>query len=381
MRHFLHAIRLRLRRDLEAPAPARRFGSGWISGVFGLVLAIASLVFVVCLRYPQYLTIAEIRPAYESAWFRLALHLMLVTAFACGVLNMALRTQRVLGFTAVATTLLATILGGSRVETEGDIGSSSLLGIDWFVLNVLFTGFLFIPLEKMIPRWKDQPLFRPEWREDLFYFLVSSLFVQCLTFITLQPSMAILATTDWRSLRAYAGAQPIILQILEIMLITDFVQYWVHRAFHSIPFLWHFHAVHHSARSMDWMAGARMHVLEILFLRAFTVTPMMVLGFSESAIHLYILLVYLYSTFIHANIDCEIPFISRLLVSPRFHHWHHGIEREAIDVNFAIHFPVYDKLFGTYHMPEDRWPSGYGIKEHPVPLGYVRQLLYPFKRR
>jgi sterol desaturase/sphingolipid hydroxylase (fatty acid hydroxylase superfamily) len=381
MRRYLHAIRLRIRRDLESPASARKFGSGWMSGVAGLVLATASLALVLCLRYPQYLTIAEIRPVYETTWFRLVLHLMLIAAFASGVLNMALRPTRVLGFTAVAITLLATILGGSRVETEGTIGSGSLLGIDWFVLNVLFTGFLFIPLEKISPRWKDQPLFRQEWREDLFYFLVSSLFVQCLTFITLQPSMAILAKTEWSSLRAYAGAQPTLLQIFEIMLITDFVQYWVHRAFHCVPFLWRFHAVHHSARSMDWMAGARMHVLEILFLRAFTVTPMMVLGFSESAIHLYILLVYLYSTFIHANIDWEIPLASRLLVSPRFHHWHHGIEREAIDVNFAIHFPLYDKMFGTYHMPEDRWPSGYGIKGHPVPLGYLRQFLYPFKRQ
>jgi len=32
---------------------------------------------------------------------------------------------------------------------------------------------------------------------------------------------------------------------------------------------------------------------------------------------------------------------------PRFHHWHHGIEEEAIDVNFAIHFPWLDRLFGT----------------------------------
>ena len=38
--------------------------------------------------------------------------------------------------------------------------------------------------------------------------------------------------------------------------LTDLVQYWVHRAFHRIPWLWGFHSVHHSARSMDWMASA-----------------------------------------------------------------------------------------------------------------------------
>jgi hypothetical protein len=56
--------------------------------------------------------------------------------------------------------------------------------LDWFVLNLLFTGLLFVPLEKMFGRL-NQPLFRSEWREDLFYFLLGSLLVQSLAFLTL----------------------------------------------------------------------------------------------------------------------------------------------------------------------------------------------------
>ena len=48
-------------------------------------------------------------------------------------------------------------------------------------------------------------------------------------------------------------------------------------------------------------------------------------------------------------------------------------------MNFAIHLPLLDRLFGTYHLP-DRWPSGYGVDGHPVPKGYWKQLLYPFQR-
>jgi len=51
-----------------------------------------------------------------------------------------------------------------------------------------------------------------------------------------------------------------------------------------------------------------------------------------------------------------------------------------IDVNFAIHFPLLDRLFGTHHLPEGRWPKGYGIHGHPVPKGCWPQFLYPFKR-
>ena len=57
--------------------------------------------------------------------------------------------------------------------------------------------------------------------------------------------------------------------LLEIMLLTDFVQYWFHRAFHRVPFLWGFHAVHHSAKAMDWLAGSRMHFFEIVALPLF----------------------------------------------------------------------------------------------------------------
>ena len=164
------------------------------------------------------------------------------------------------------------------------------------------------------------------------------------------------------------------------MFFTDLVQYWLHRAFHRVPALWRFHAVHHSAKSMDWIAGARMHFLEIIVLRGVTAIPMFTLGFDPAAIQIYLLIVYFYSAFIHANIGWNLKPVEPLVATPRFHHWHHGEEREAIDVNFAIHFPLFDRLFGTHHMPEGRWPKAYGIKGHPVPVGYWKQFLYPFQR-
>ena len=72
-------------------------------------------------------------------------------------------------------------------------------------------------------------------------------------------------------MRTLARGLPWVVQFVAIMFITDFVQYWLHRAFHRMPWLWNFHAVHHSARSMDWMAGARMHFVEIIILRGVTV--------------------------------------------------------------------------------------------------------------
>ena len=136
------------------------------------------------------LSVPAARAFYARPGFRLALHLLLIAAFGLAIVSLVLRTNKVLGFTAIALALLATVMGGSRVKPAGDPNTSIFFGLDWFVLNVIFTGFLFIPLERLFPRHKGQALFRQEWREDLFYYLVSSLFVQVLTFISMTPALA-----------------------------------------------------------------------------------------------------------------------------------------------------------------------------------------------
>lgn len=376
----LDDARLKLRTELEAPPALRRFGSGWISGVLGLVLGLAGFLLVLSLHAPGTFTTPELRSLQDTVGFRLGLHATLLIGFALSVISLVLRRGKVLGGCGLALTLLAALLGGSRSTATVPDATPLFLGLDFFVLRIVFTGFLFVPLERFFARHTEQPIFRTEWREDLFYFLVSSLLVQILTFLTYIPAKSILAVTPLTNFRSWVGGLPFLVQFIAVMFLTDLVQYWVHRAFHRIPWLWKFHAVHHSAQSMDWMAGARMHFLEILALRSTTVIPMFVLGFSTNVVNAYIFVVYLYATFVHANLSWRFPLIEKLLVTPRFHHWHHGIEDEAVDVNFAIHFPLLDRLFGTYFLPKDKWPSGYGVQGHPVPKGYVPQFKYPFTR-
>lgn len=375
-----HDVRLKIRRELEAPPALQRFGSGWISGVLGLVLGVAGLFIVLSLLAPGTFSMPELQRFHDRAAFRLALHGLLIGAFLCSALSLALRRDRTLGTAGLAATLVAALIGGSHATAVAPDVTPLFLGLDFFVLNVLFTGFLFVPVERIFPHRPDQAIFREEWREDLFYYLVSSLLVQVLTFLTFAPAQTLLSIVPLTAVRAWIGALPFAVQFFAIMFLTDVVQYWVHRAFHRVPWLWRFHAVHHSAQNMDWMAGARMHFLEIIALRSTTVIPMYALGFSAGAMQAYIFLVYLYSTLVHANLSWRLPVIEKLLVTPRFHHWHHGIEEKAIDVNFAIHFPLLDRLFGTYFLPQNEWPSGYGIQGHPVPRGYLAQLKHPFRR-
>ena len=377
----LQDARQKLRNELEAPAPLRAFGTGWISGVAGLALGLIGLALVVSMRAPGQFAMPELTALHASHWFKLGILVILLLGFAASVLSLALRTSKLLGTLGAVAALLAALLGGSASPALTPDPTPLFLGLDWFALNVLFTGLIFIPMERISPLRAEQPLFRDEWREDLFYYLVSSFMVQVLAFVSFAPAKWVAAASALVSLQQWVAGLPFVVQLVAIMFLTDFVQYWVHRAFHRVPWLWNFHAVHHSAQHMDWMAGARMHFLEILILRTLTVIPMFALGFAPTVVNVYILLDYLYSTFIHANLSWRLPVVDQLLVTPRFHHWHHGIEKEAIDVNFSIHFPLFDRLFGTHYLPKDQWPAGYGIEGHPVPKGYWAQLLYPFRRR
>jgi sterol desaturase/sphingolipid hydroxylase (fatty acid hydroxylase superfamily) len=367
--------------ELQAPVSVRRFGSGWYSGFFGLLFAISGFAMVLVLRYPDWLGSPELAMVRDSSAFRPAVHVVILAAYALAIISLMLRDKKVLGFAALAIALSAALLGGSNA-TEQDVGSWGIFfGLDFFILNMLLAGFMFAPLERFLPHNAEQRLFRVDWKEDLFYFLVSSMMVQAATFLTFAPSNFILAQTgNLAAIRAAIGGQPLILQVVEIMILTDFAQYWFHRVFHRVPFLWGFHAVHHSTRAMDWLAGARMHFVEIVLLRGVTAIPMLTFGFTPVALQIYIGIVYVYSSLLHANVRGDFDRLGHWVATPRFHHWHHALEAEGVDKNFAIHFPIFDRLFGTFHMPPGRWPKGYGVPEQ-VPQGYVRQFFYPFRRR
>jgi sterol desaturase/sphingolipid hydroxylase (fatty acid hydroxylase superfamily) len=369
-----------LMQELEASQASTSFGQGWISGVLALFFSISGLLTVIYLHYPSLLTVPEIHSAIDMGWYKLALNFMLITGFAMACISLILRQNKLLGATALVACAAAIGIGSTHSYVNNGVAGGVYFGMDWFVLNLTLTGIIFLPLERLFRR-VNQPVFRVEWREDMFYFLLSSLMVQSLSFLSLAPSKIVLATTEIERVQSFVISQPGWLQFMEIMLFTDIVQYWLHRAFHTVPFLWRFHAIHHSAKVLDWLAGSRMHIVEIVFLRGLTIIPMQVLGFHQSLIYLYLIVVYVYSTYIHSNVRFDIEWIKPILVTPRFHHWHHGSEPEAIDVNFAVHFSFLDRLFGTYHMPVGRWPKEYGVVGNDVPSGYLNQFKYPFKRR
>lgn len=163
-------LRIKLRSELEAPPALRRFGSGWINGVLGVVLGLAGLCLVLCLRLPGALSMPELREHLNGSTCRFGLHVLLLLAFAFSVLSTVLRSSRILDGTGLVIVLLASLLGGSWGEGVAGDPTPLFLGLDFFGLNLLFTGFLFIPLERLFAKHRDQSIFRDQWREDLFLY-------------------------------------------------------------------------------------------------------------------------------------------------------------------------------------------------------------------
>jgi sterol desaturase/sphingolipid hydroxylase (fatty acid hydroxylase superfamily) len=145
-----------------------------------------------------------------------------------------------------------------------------------------------------------------------------------------------------------------------------------------VPLLWRLHAVHHSVKSMDWLAGSRQHIVELLITRTLVLAPIFVLGFSKEVIDTYIVIVGFQAVFNHANVSVRLGPLRYLIVTPNFHHWHHSQDDEAIDKNYAAHFAFLDHVFGTAVQSGREWPDRYGVLGDYVPNGFWKQFKFPF---
>jgi lathosterol oxidase len=349
-----------------------RLGSGWTSGTLGAVLGLAAAGTAACLAFPEMLTVAALRDHWPT-WLRSVTLSLAAIAFAFGVVSGLLRRRKTLAIVALGSAL-ATFALLALPTRDAAVGTATGgLAVDAFVLNLLAYTAVFVPLERLWPKHPEQPTFRPEWWTDFAWFLCSALLVQVTTFLTLAPG-SLLASIAPTTIAATMATVPWLVQFVLLVLAADVVQYWVHRACHRVPLLWRFHEVHHSALAMDWLAGSRLHVVDALLTRGLVFAAISLLGFDLRVVRVYLVLVAAQATLVHANVGWRLAWLEPFVVTPRFHHWHHA--ESPIDVNYAIHLPWLDRLFGTWHLPGDAWPERYGLAGGRTgPRGFWRQLL------
>ncbi len=358
-----------------------RFGDGRISGYSSVALGTLSLLAVLCFLFPDLLTTPSLRAGYDLRLMRSLLAAGLLFSAAFGALTFLLNRQKRMGALGLLLTAVSIYLGGSSVEVGPRYEIKGYIGLDWFILDLLASAATYVVLEKIAPHRRDQPILRPGFWHDSRYFAFNHLAIGIFLFVGVRAVPSLFSWTINAGLQSWFQSLPGIVQFGVVLVTADLMEYATHRAMHEVPALWRFHAVHHSVERMDWMAGSRLHILEPLVTRTAVMLPAFVLGASDVPLLCYVIWAGFQAGLVHSNCGLNFGPLTYLVATPLFHHWHHGSDREAIDINYAAHLPVIDRLFGTYHMPRHRWPEAYGVVGDPLPKGMWRQFLYPFQRK
>lgn len=356
-------------------------GVGVVSGVIALTLGILCFLGVLAFHFPQYLTTPELRVKYNVEIIRQIMFAALLVAGVCSLYNIIWNRRRNINITAFLLVLATVALGGSRVPVENFPTNTPYLGLDWFILDLLGSATIFIILEKSFPLYKGQTIFRKAWQNDLIHFGFNHLLIG---FMLLVVNYAIHHFFGWmikNDVQAFIQSIWFVPQLILCVFIADFVEYWTHRAYHEVPYLWKYHAVHHSSEVMDWIAGSRLHFMEVITTRVLILGALYVVGFSKGVLDAYIIIVGFQAVFNHANVHLNWGPLRYIFVTPDFHHWHHSSDDEAIDKNYAAHFSFIDYMFKTAVDSEKQFPEKYGVVGNYVPHGFLKQQLFPFKHK
>lgn len=354
-----------------------RFGEGRISGYASVMLGLLSLLAVFAYRYPAYLTTIELRQVYDAEVLQLALKYGMYFSLFFGILTFVLGRYRRMGSAGIGLTLLGFLLGGYSIPVGPVEPVRMSLGVDWLILAFLGSVGIFMSLEKLFPKYRNQVILRSEWGLDLFYFCFNHLAISAiLIYGNYHASHFHWAVSP--AAQSFVQAIPVWFQVVMIVICADFVLYWEHRLYHEVRWLWPVHAVHHSVEHMDWLAGSRGHFLQVFSERALVMVPLYLLGADQAALDVYVVFAALQAILIHCNVRFSFGFLKYVFVTPQFHHWHHSSERPAIDTNYSAHTVLFDRLFNTFHMPEPHWPAEYGTTVR-LPRSFLGQLLYPVK--
>lgn len=246
------------------------------------------------------------------------------------------------------------------------------------IREILALVLIFIPLERLMPQRADQRVFRKHWLNDTVYLLFNGFVIRIGVLLALAGALALYPTRLPAGGFGPIGGLPLWLQIMLAVIVADIGFYAHHRLFHAVPFLWRFHAVHHSIEELDWLAAHRVHPFDQIVSAIFSVLPVYLLGFSGEAMIISGMIYLVQSHLVHANVAMNFGPLRHIIASPHFHHWHHSNVPGTRDTNFSGQLLFMDWIFGTLKLPEGH-PAVYGTDE-PVPQAYPLQLAWPFLR-
>ena len=282
-------------------------------------------------------------------------------------------------FFALQTWLFETVvqpllfaLGAMHLVDEAFLGTEALL---LGALEIALLYLLLRPLEALAPAESRRDL--AAIRVDVIYTFLQRLgILPLLIFFVLLPLEGWLdgllhemgtVRPSLETLIPPLGAAPF-LAFIAYLVVLDFVAYWLHRWQHRFEWWWALHALHHSQRQMTFWTDKRNHLLDEIIVAGTLAVTARLIGVPPGQFVLLVALAAFVENLSHANTRAWFGrFGERLIVSPRFHRWHHAIGEghegggphgTARGINFAVLLPWWDILFGTADFRAGTPPTG-----------------------
>ena len=139
------------------------------------------------------------------------------------------------------------------------------------------------------------------------------------------------------------------------LLAFDFANYWSHRVFHAVPWLWRIHAVHHSDPDYDVSTALRFHPIEVIGGTLLRLGVIALLGPPVACVVVSELHTVAVNLLAHANARLSGTvegWLRFFVITPDLHRIHHSRDEADFQRNFGQTLVVWDRLFGTYkHEP------------------------------
>jgi sterol desaturase/sphingolipid hydroxylase (fatty acid hydroxylase superfamily) len=244
---------------------------------------------------------------------------------------------------------------------------------------VLIGALLGTLLELRLPnetQWKPDPY---EVGQDALYMeFVQMLWPKMLAFAVALGALGAVGEEHAPLLNWWPHQLPTGVQAVVMVLGADFLRYWLHRTSHKTPWLWRLHAVHHSPKRLYWLNVGRFHPLDKALQFLLDTLPFILLGVSETVVALYFVFYAINGFFQHSNIKLRYGWLNHVISSAELHRWHHSRIPEESNTNFGNNIIIWDLLFGTRFLPDERTVGELGLKNQHYPQRFIDQLAAPF---
>lgn len=251
------------------------------------------------------------------------------------------------------------------------------------VSPVVFSSYILLAtLERFFPHHESWLRSRGDLKVDMGYLLANG-GVNRLTEPLVLGGAVYLAGIVGKDygLGLWPASWPFLAQFALALICGEFVEYWVHRSMHEVAWLWRFHATHHSAPRLYFLNAVRFHPIDLALVGTGKLLPMAVLGASAEILALVTLFSAIHGAFQHSNLKLKLGPLNWIFSMAELHRWHHSPIAEEADHNYGGNLILWDIVFGTRWLPEDRHPPEMiGMESLPnFPMRLVPQLLSPFR--